>query len=272
MLPVVQFRDARIVRFRDARIVRFRDARIVRFRDARIVRFRDARMARPGARLCSRRLRANSGNTRMVPEVARSMTRSFAVTWDYRCPFARNAHEHLLAGLEAGADWDVRFLVFSLDQTHVEEGGKPVWEEPDRYPALLANLAGVVVRDRLPEQFYAVHSALFAARHDQAMDLRDPAVVAKALDSTGVDAAGVLSEVEAGWPLEVLKEEHSEAVGQLQVFGVPTFVSGDDAVFVRLMHRPLGDSKLAVSTIDRVLDLFAGWPELNEFKHTKIIR
>ena len=217
-------------------------------------------------------LRTSSGNTRMGPEVGRVMTRSFAVTWDYRCPFARNAHEHLLAGLEAGADWDVRFLVFSLDQTHVEEGGKPVWEEPDRYPALLANLAGVVVRDRSPEQFHAAHFALFAARHDQAMDLRDPAVVAKALDSAGVDAAGVLSEVEAGWPLEVLKEEHSEAVGQLQVFGVPTFISADDAVFVRLMNRPLGDSKLAISTIDRVLDVFEGWPELNEFKHTKILR
>jgi len=60
------------------------------------------------------------------------MKRSFSVNWDYRCPFARNAHEHLLAGLEAGADWDVQFLVFSLEQSHVVEGGTPVWEEPDR--------------------------------------------------------------------------------------------------------------------------------------------
>jgi len=42
------------------------------------------------------------------------MTLSFAVTWDYRCPFARNAHEHLLTALESGADWDVRFVPFSL--------------------------------------------------------------------------------------------------------------------------------------------------------------
>ncbi len=50
------------------------------------------------------------------------MSRSFAVTWDYRCPFARNAHEHVVAGLEAGADWEVDFLPFSLNQMHVEEG------------------------------------------------------------------------------------------------------------------------------------------------------
>jgi hypothetical protein len=200
------------------------------------------------------------------------MSRTFAVTWDYRCPFARNAHEHLLTGLESGADWNVRFLVFSLDQTHVEEGDAPVWEEPDLYPGLLANLAGVVVRDRAPETFPAAHAALFAARHDQALDLRDRTIVAKALDSIGVDGAGVLSEIDGGWPLEVLKAEHSDAAERLRVFGVPTFISGDNAVFVRLMNRPADDAALATSTVERVLDLLDGWPELNEFKHTRILR
>ena len=62
------------------------------------------------------------------------MSASFSVTWDYRCPFARNAHEHVLTGLEAGADWDVTFSAFSLDQAHVEEGQPAVWDVPDRYP------------------------------------------------------------------------------------------------------------------------------------------
>ena len=101
------------------------------------------------------------------------MSTSFSVTWDYRCPFARNAHEHLLTGLEAGADWELTYSAFSLDQAHVEEGQAAVWEEPDRYPGLLVNLAGIVVRDRVPEQFATVHRALFAARHDQGLDLRD---------------------------------------------------------------------------------------------------
>jgi len=200
------------------------------------------------------------------------MSRSFTVTWDYRCPFARNAHEHVLAGLQGGAEWDVRFLVFSLEQAHVEEGGTPVWDEPDLHPGLIANLAGVVVRDRSPELFPAAHAALFAARHEDALDLRDRAVVAKALDAAGVDGAGVLSDVDAGWPLDVLRTEHTEGVKQFNVFGVPTFISGGDAVFVRLMDRPAGDTALATSTIERVLDLLDGWPELNEFKHTTIPR
>ena len=194
---------------------------------------------------------------------------SFAVTWDYRCPFARIGHDHVVTGLEAGADWDVSFKAFSLDQSHVEEGQTPVWDEPDRYPGLLANLAGIVVRDRVPEQFLSAHRALFEARHGQALDLRDRSIVGKVLDGTGVDGASVLAEVDAGWPLGVLREEHTEAVERHQVFGVPTFISSGQAVFVRLMRRP-DDAGAAQRTIERIIDMIDGWPELNEFKHTSL--
>lgn len=198
------------------------------------------------------------------------MSSSFAVTWDYRCPFARIAHDHLLTGLDSGADWDVTYVAFSLDQSHVEEGQTPVWEEPERYPGMLPNLAGIVVRDRQPESFRKVHRALFSARHEEALDLRDPSIVGKVLDRAGVDGASVLGEVGSGWPLQTLRQEHTRAVDDFQVFGVPTFIMGGQAVFVRLMRGPAGDPAVATRTIDRVLDLVVGWPELNEFKHTTV--
>jgi hypothetical protein len=198
------------------------------------------------------------------------MSQSFTVTWDYRCPFARIGHEHVLTALEAGADWDVEYRAFSLDQAHVHEGQPPVWENPDKYPGLLANLAGIVVRDHHPEKFPATHLALFSARHDQSLDLRDRGIVAKVLEDAGLDSSAVLDEVDAGWPLTVLREEHTALVERHQVFGVPTFIAGDQAVFVRLMRRPGGDPELARTTVQRVLDLLTGWPELNEFKHTSI--
>jgi protein-disulfide isomerase-like protein with CxxC motif len=200
------------------------------------------------------------------------MTTTFSVTWDYRCPFARNAHEHLLAGLEAGADWNVEFRAFSLDQAHVEEGQPAVWDEPDRFPALVANEVGIVVRDRFPDQFFQVHHALFAARHDQAQDLRDREVLSGVLKGAGVDATAVLAEVDAGWPLETFRQEHTEGVDRWSVFGVPTFISGDRAVFVRLLDRPAGDGERAATSIGRILDLLATWPDLNEFKYTSIPR
>ncbi len=201
-----------------------------------------------------------------------SPAQKFAVTWDYRCPFARNGHEHVLDGLEAGADWQVTFVPFFLNQTHVPEGGTPAWEDPAHQPDLLALSAGVVVRDRFPERFPAVHRALFTARHDGGGDLRDPAVVRAALSDAGVDADAVLTEVEDGWPAKTIRQEHERAVEELAVFGVPTFIIGDRAVFVRLMTRPEGDGALARRTIDQVLQLLTDHPELNEFKYTRVAR
>ncbi len=200
------------------------------------------------------------------------MTTSFAITWDYRCPFARNAHEHVLAGLSAGADWDVQFLAFSLDQAHVAEGELPVWEEPDRHPGLLAAQAGIVVRERYPDRFLTAHGALFAARHDQSRDLRERAVIAEVLEGSGVNAPSVFDAIEEGWPLETLRKEHESAAGDLAVFGVPTFIVGDRAVFVRLLDRPEGDGASAIRTVERVVALIDDWPELNEFKYTAIPR
>lgn len=195
--------------------------------------------------------------------------RSFAVTWDYRCPFARNAHERVLAALESGADWDVRFLAFSLNQPHIEDGQTPVWDNLDRYPGMLANLAGIVVRDRQPDRFRSVHRALFDARHELALDTRDRDILAKVLDDAGVDGAWVMSEIDSGWPASVHRSEHADAADRLGVFGVPTFIVGDRAVYVRLMDRPR-DAEAAREDIERVLDLMADWPALNEFKYTTL--
>ena len=82
----------------------------------------------------------------------------------------------------------------------------------------------------------------------------------------------MLAEVDAGWPAKVIRQEHERCVEELDVFGVPTFIVGDDAVFARLMNRPEGDGALARRTIDRVLGLIADHPELNEFKHTRLAR
>jgi hypothetical protein len=200
------------------------------------------------------------------------MSPPFSVTWDYRCPFARNAHEHLIDALETGASFDATFVGFSLSQAHLEEGDTPVWDEPEKDSGILAMQVGIVVRDRLPEKFLSVHRALFALRHDEGGDLRDEAALRSLLAAGGVDADFVFNEIANGWPLEVFRKEHESGVANHEVWGVPTFVSGDEAVFVRIMTRPIGDGDLARRTIERVLDLVVEMPELNEFKHTSIPR
>ena len=197
---------------------------------------------------------------------------SFAVTWDYRCPFARNAHEHIIEGLRDGADWNVTFVPFSLGQVHVAEGEPDVWDRPASDSGLLALQAGVVVRDRFPDRFLDVHEALFALRHDQGRHLEDEAEIRKVLADHGVDVEAVFADIESGAALAKVRDEHTAAARDSEVWGVPTFVHGDAAVFVRLMGRPEGDTELARHTVDRVVDLLVGFPQLNEFKHTSLAR
>jgi protein-disulfide isomerase-like protein with CxxC motif len=136
---------------------------------------------------------------------------------------------------------------------------------------VLALQWGLAVRDELPERFPTVHLALFAARHDQGLDINDPEVLAATVASAGVDPDEVAKLVAGGGPAAALAADHTWGADGSRVFGVPTFVTDGRAVFVRLMSRP-GSPEAARDTLDRVLAMVDGWPDLNEFKATVIPR
>ena len=73
-------------------------------------------------------------------------------------------------------------------------------------------------------------------------------------------------------PLKKIREEHERGVTDHSVWGVPTFVAGDHAAFVRVMDRPRDGLHEPAKVIERILGLLGGWPELNEFKHTSLTR
>ncbi len=189
----------------------------------------------------------------------------FAVTFDYLCPFARNANEAVLSALAGGKEWTVTFRPFSLAQAHVEEGEPPAWERPEAASGVRALLWGLAVRDEFPEAFPAVHRALFAARHDHGLDIKEEAVIREAVAASGPNPDAVAEVVASGRPAKVLAAEHNEAAERWSVFGVPTFIVGDEAVFVRFMERD------RVDDLERVLDLLT-WTNLNEFKRTRVPR
>jgi 2-hydroxychromene-2-carboxylate isomerase len=198
------------------------------------------------------------------------MTR-FAVTFDYLCPFARNAAEVVVRALEAGGPHEVDYRAFSLSQVHLEEGATPVWQAQTPASGVLALQWGLAVRDELPERFPAVHLALFAARHDHGRDLNDPEVLRAAVTSAGLDPDEVEKLVATGGPAAALAADHTWAVEQHRCFGVPTFMAGQQAVFVRLMQRP-ADPATAMATLERLLAMVVDWPDLNEFKATRVPR
>ncbi len=199
------------------------------------------------------------------------MPHVFAVTFDYLCPFARNFSEHVLAGLDDGADWEVTFTAYSLAQGHVEEGDVDVWDadQPAKVSGLLALQAGLVVRDRFPARFVGVHRALFAARHDHGQDIKDREVVRGALRTGGVHPDEVFEAIDCGDALNAVRADHDRNV-ERQVWGVPTVVTADRAVFVRLLNRPEDDIAKVRARVERIVEMVDDLPELHEFKQVEL--
>ncbi|MFI5046468.1 MAG: DsbA family protein [Acidimicrobiia bacterium] len=195
------------------------------------------------------------------------MARSVAVTFDYRCPFAYNGNLAVINSIRGGSDVEFRFVSFSLDQIHVPEGEAPVWErEPSEWgTGVLALLYGLAVRDTFADQFFDAHLAIFGARHEQGLKLQEEDVLRDAVASAGLDPDAVAEEAHSGRPLKTLAAEHTDCVERYGVFGVPTYLEGEQAAFVRFMQR--GD----VADLERMLDILQ-WGALNEFKRPRIPR
>lgn len=194
------------------------------------------------------------------------MPRNITVTFDYRCPFAYNGNATLMAAAER-LDLEPRYLAFSLDQAHLGEDEPTMWErDPSEWGSgIRVLLYGIAARDAFPEVFPTVHLALFAARHDHGRKLDDLAVVHEAIAAAGGDPDALTDEVASGRPLKTLEAEHTEGVERWGVWGVPTFIDGDDAAFVRLMERE------NVDDLERVLALLSN-TNINEFKRPRIDR
>lgn len=199
---------------------------------------------------------------------------SFGITFDYLCPWARNLNEHVLVGLRSGAPWTVRFVPYSLSQGHVAEEDVPIWQRDNPYSAsgILALAAGLIVRDHHDEVFLDAHEALFAARHDRGLDIKDPAVIASTLEDLGVDGNAVVERAMRPATLEQLAREHSAAVDDHEVWGVPTVIGSQRSVFLRVLDRPAGDDRLARQRVDTIVGLVEGEPMLHEFKQTDLAR
>ena len=194
---------------------------------------------------------------------------SFGLSYDYRCPFAKNIHLHVLAALGAGADFDVEFIPWTMSQGHRPPDSLDVWDDPGHDAALLALAASVSVRDEQGDRFRVAHEALFRARHESAIRLATIEEVAGVLGPLGVDMNKVAADIASRRPHRVIGENYM-AMQSYEAFGVPTFVVGPDAIFLRYMEPPRGDGLASVKLIDSLLESMMLQPALNEFKRTRV--
>jgi hypothetical protein len=193
---------------------------------------------------------------------------SFDLSFDYRCPFAKNIHLHVVTALRAGADFDVNFVPWTLSQGSADDG-PDVWNDPAFDTEHLSLCVGVSVRDQQPEHFLDAHEALFRARHELAIRLITFDEIDEVLKPLGVDMDLVRADVASRRPHEVIGKSYEE-FSTYEAFGVPTFIVDGNATFVRYMTSPSADAQASVEIIQSLLTLMTQRVDLNEFKHTQV--
>lgn len=192
----------------------------------------------------------------------------FQLSYDIRCPFAKNIHLHVVKALRDGADFDVTFVPWTLSQGYRAEGDPDVWDDPARDPEHLSLCVDVAIRDGQPEHYLDAHEALFRARHERGYRLVTPDEIRLVLEPLGVDVDAALADVATRRPHQVLGDSYL-AFARYEAFGVPTFVVGDDATFVRYMDPPSADTD-STAIITSLVTMMANAPAINEFKHTQL--
>ncbi len=194
---------------------------------------------------------------------------SFDLSFDYRCPFAKNMHLHVITALRAGADFDVTFVPWSLSQGSRAESAPDVWNDPAYDADLLSLAVGISIRDQQPERFLDAHEALFRARHGGRKRLVTIEEIGDVLAPLGVDMSMVGVDVASRRPHEIIAASHKE-FDRFEAFGVPTFVVNDQATFVRYMDEPTADAQASIELVTTLVNMMALQPAINEFKHTQL--
>jgi DSBA-like thioredoxin domain len=193
----------------------------------------------------------------------------FLLSYDYRCPFAKIIHLHVVEALRAGANFDVTFVPWTMSQGYRDEGAPDVWDDPESDSQLLSLAVSTSVQTLMPERFLDVHEALFRARHDRAVRLVSQCEITTALEGLDLDLSAIFDDVASRRPHKVIGEWFRE-FERYEAFGVPTFVIDGDATFVRYMNPPTDDPQASIALIESLVTLMSDQSALNEFKHTKV--
>ena len=194
---------------------------------------------------------------------------AFELSYDYRCPFAKNIHLHVITALRAGGALDVAFAPWTMSQGHRAPGAPDVWNDLSKDSELLSLAYSTSIRDQQTEHFLDAHEALFRGRHEKGIRLISHEEIADVLKNTGVNIESARVDVESRRPHAVIGETFRK-FEKMQAFGVPTFVVNGDATFVRYMKPPTEDGANSIEIISSLVTLMADSADLNEFKHTQL--
>lgn len=165
------------------------------------------------------------------------------VYFDYLCPFVYRASLWLKKVREEMDDGlSIRWKYFSLEQVNSQQGpGWKLWEQPDDFPSrgLWAFRAAEAASLQGEAAFERFHFALLQARHQQGRNIADLEVLTQVASVAGLEHARFREGLGQRESLSRLAEDHTFAVENFGVFGVPTIIfPGGHAVFVKMSETP----------------------------------
>ncbi len=162
-------------------------------------------------------------------------------------------------GEEVEIDWQP----FSLAQVNSDQGPDfKVWEQPEILDGsdktLLAHQAGLAAKRQGKEAFKSFFVTLLKARHEDRVDLNDPAVIEEAVVKSGLDMAQFREDVVDPDLLREIGESHTRAVEEVGAFGVPTFVfPGGNAAFLKMFIPSAEQSEEIYDGLMKTMSEFA---------------
>jgi|GEM_PF-6076271 predicted DsbA family dithiol-disulfide isomerase len=192
---------------------------------------------------------------------------NLTITYDYRCPFTWNFHSHLFSYLKS-QPIEVDFQPFFLDATHIEESADKFWQSATAFENSRALRLSLVVKEKANEKFNYFHRGVFELRFKNFKDVNNVDVLKELCSTLNIDQE-LVKIGEDGQYLDKLREIHENLVSKYEIFGVPSVILENKSVFVRLMNESNEDLR-SEKLLSFIINALKDFPELNEFKHTKL--
>ena len=168
---------------------------------------------------------------------------------------------------------DVCWKHFQLDQMNGNsELELRYWNEwtPDlirKSRSILAAIAGESVRRNQPEYFGVFHKTILEQRHGPTgtrIHLNDQNTLIEIANKLGIDAASIARDLEDCSLIEIISQNHYEAVEKHGVFGTPTFVfENGNSVYLKTFIPPADEAE---QFFDEFLSMMGGKSYVGELK------
>lgn len=190
------------------------------------------------------------------------------IYFDFACPFVYNAAVWLdMVKKNTDKKINIEWRHFSLQQNASTEEGFQVWEAQDLKTtrSLMAAIAGEAARRQGEDLFQAFLLKLLLERNGpKRIPLNDNEVFLRIAGDCGLDLERFKKDLSDISIINIIRQDHEEAVKNHGVFGTPTYIfENGQGSFVKMFIPPENE---ALEAFDEFIALFGKRNYFGEIK------